>query len=64
MSDKTLLLPAVILSLGLAVLGGGIAYGLMAFKASDKTVTVKGLSMRDVEADLAIWTIRHTATGG
>jgi hypothetical protein len=58
-----LLLSAVILSLGMAVLGGGVAYGLIAFKAADKTVSVKGLATRDVEADLAIWTIRHTATG-
>lgn len=63
MSDKNLLLPAFILAIGMAVLGVGIACGLMAFKASDKTVSVKGLATRDVEADLAIWTIRHTATG-
>lgn len=63
MTSQNLLLPAFILSLGLAALGGGIACGLMAFKAADKTVSVKGLAVRDVEADLAIWTIRHTATG-
>ncbi|HRQ60577.1 MAG TPA: SIMPL domain-containing protein [Alphaproteobacteria bacterium] len=63
MTNQNLLLPAIILSLGLAALGGGVAFGLMAFKASDKTVSVKGLAVRDVEADLAIWTIRHTATG-
>lgn len=63
MKDKSLLLPAFILSLGLCVLGLGVAYGLVAFKAADRTVSVKGLSVRDVEADLAIWQIRHTATG-
>lgn len=63
MSSKALVLSALILSLGLSVLGSGIAYGLIAFKAADKTVSVKGLATRDVEADLAIWNIRHTATG-
>lgn len=63
MADKNLILPAVILSLGMALLGGGIACGLISFKAADKTVSVKGLATRNVEADLAIWTIRHTATG-
>lgn len=58
-----ILLAALILSLGLAALGGGIACGLIAFKAADKTVSVKGLATRDVEADLAIWAIRHAATG-
>lgn len=57
------LLPAFILSLGLCVLGLGVAYGLVAFKAADRTVSVKGLAVKDVEADLAIWQIRHTATG-
>ncbi len=61
--NKTLLLPAVIIAIGLSILGAGVCMGLMAFRASDKTVAVKGLATKDVEADLAIWTIKHTATG-
>ncbi len=53
--------PSIILSAGIAVglllLGLTLARGLVQFRALDRTVDVKGLSEREVLADLAIWPI-------
>jgi hypothetical protein len=43
---------------GLALLGYFIAQGMVSFRALDRTVTAKGLSEREVTADIAIWPIR------
>lgn len=51
----------VLLALGLAVLGYQLADGLLRFKATERTVTVKGLAEREVAADTAIWPIRFNA---
>ncbi len=48
---------------GLITAGWFVQNGLMAFRSADRVVTVKGLAERDVEADLAIWTLNHSATG-
>lgn len=45
------------LVLGLVLLGGILARGLVQFRALERTVEVKGLSEREVMADLAIWPI-------
>ena len=52
-------------ALGLGVLGAGLAIGdgFVEARAPERTVTVKGLAERDVEADLAIWTLSFVATG-
>jgi hypothetical protein len=48
-------LPALILALGI-VLGGWLAgRGIAQVRASDRYVTVKGVSERPIRADLAIW---------
>lgn len=53
--------PSIILSTGIAVglllLGLTLARGFVQFRALDRTVDVKGLSEREVLADLAIWPI-------
>lgn len=36
--------------------------GLQSFRTADRYVTVRGLATKEVEADLAIWAIRHAAT--
>lgn len=36
--------------------------GLQSFRMNDRYVSVRGLATKDVEADLAVWAIRHAAT--
>ena len=56
------------------LLGGLIAAGLvlasaiagwsaLSFKAYERVVSVKGLSEREVKADIAVWPIRFAAAG-
>lgn len=64
MSDRsTVWIPAGLLALG--VLGGGlmVGRGFTASRMSDRFVTVKGVAEREVEADLAVWTIQFSAGG-
>ncbi|HEX2163228.1 MAG TPA: SIMPL domain-containing protein [Thermoanaerobaculia bacterium] len=64
---RSLLVPAAVLglllALGLAAGGALLARGLFAARAADRFVTVKGLSEREVPADLALWPIVFTNTG-
>lgn len=53
----------VLLAVGLAVAGYAVGRGLFAARAAERYVTVRGLSERDVRADLAIWPIVFSATG-
>lgn len=66
-SPATLLVPAAVLglllALGLAAGGFLLARGLFAARAADRFVTVKGLSEREVPADLALWPMVFTNTG-
>ena len=61
------LVPAVIvagvLSVGLIGAGALIGQGVVNARVGDRVVTVRGLSERDVMADLAILPVRFTATG-
>lgn len=52
-----------LLALGLGLGGWAVGRGLFAARASDRFVTVRGLSERDLRADLAIWPIVFNATG-
>ncbi|MBN1828641.1 MAG: SIMPL domain-containing protein [Deltaproteobacteria bacterium] len=45
---------------GLALVGYLLSNGLLQFKSLDRTVAVKGLSEREVAADVAIWPIRYS----
>ena len=49
--------------LGLALLGLILGHAAIEVKEYERTVTVKGLSERDYEADIVIWPIRFTAAG-
>lgn len=64
---RNLLVPALALglcvALGLAIGGFLLARGFYAARAADRFVTVKGLSEREVPADLALWPIVFTNTG-
>jgi hypothetical protein len=53
----------VLLCLGLLGLGFQLGNSLVAFRALERTVTVKGLSEREVDADTAIWPITFNEAG-
>ena len=56
-------IPAALLALGL--FGGGLmaGRGVSEARLGDRFVTVKGVAERDVEADLAVWTLQFSAGG-
>jgi hypothetical protein len=54
---------ALCVGVGLAIGGGLIGQGLVAMKREDRSVSVKGLSEREVQSNLALWNIPYTATG-
>jgi hypothetical protein len=66
-SRRGLLVPALVLglclALGLAAAGMLVGHGLYAARASERFVTVKGLSEREVPADLALWPVVFTVSG-
>jgi uncharacterized protein len=53
----------ICLVMGLGLLGFLLGNALIQFKQSDRTVTVKGLSERESEADIVIWPIQFTTVG-
>ena len=46
---------AIIVGLGIAIAGFFVGDGFFKGRATDRYVTVKGISERDVAADLALW---------
>ena len=57
------LVPSIIIALGLVSIGKGIQWGLSEFKLNRPQVVVKGISERDVIADLASWVVKYQNTG-
>jgi hypothetical protein len=55
-------LAAAVLGCGVALAGGLVGRALYEARATERTVTVKGLAEREVDADLAFWPITFTAT--
>jgi uncharacterized protein len=55
------IIAALILSIGIAVGGYFVGDGLFDFRGSARSVEVRGLSERQVKADIAVWTVRHGA---
>jgi len=58
-----LILGSLILGLGIAGAGFLVGRGFEIGRSTDRYVTVKGLAESLVEADLAVWPLRITATG-
>ncbi len=58
---KNVTAPAVILALGMTLGGGLMGWGFAAGRTADRFVTVKGVTERDVEADLALWPLQIVA---
>ncbi|MBG0777297.1 MAG: SIMPL domain-containing protein [Desulfovibrionaceae bacterium] len=52
-----------LLALGLFLAAGALSNGIVAFKAMDRSVAVKGLAEREVQADLAYWPVSFSVTG-
>jgi hypothetical protein len=52
-----------LLCAGMVILGKFVADGVVMVKSLDRTVTVKGLSEREVPANVAIWPIKFSETG-
>ena len=50
---------AIVMSIAIIVLGSMLPVAVKDFRAFDRTVTVKGLCEREVEADKVIWTINY-----
>lgn len=57
------IIPALILGLAAVISAFLIGQGLRDIKTGDRFVTVKGVAEREVQANLALWPIRFTATG-
>ena len=54
---------ALVIAAGLAAGGWGVGQGLERFRAADRSVTVKGLAEKDVEADYAVWPLGFRRAG-
>ena len=59
-SKVSALVLGVFIFLGLATLGYLLGNAAIKFKEYERTVTVKGLSEREYEADIVIWPIQFT----
>ena len=63
----TKLIPAAVvgglLAVGLIGAGALIGQGVVNARVGDRSVTVRGLAERDVQADLAVLPLRFTASG-
>ncbi len=53
---------ALVLAIGLTVAGWFVGQGFIQGRAADRYVTVKGVSERDVAADVALWPLRFVST--
>ena len=62
-SKQNLLVLGVFIFLGLTSLGYLLGNSAIKYKEYERTVTVKGLSEREFNADIVIWPIQFTAAG-
>ena len=59
-TDRDILRPAIV-ALGITLGGLLVGLGFARGRTADRYVTVKGISEREVKADLAIWPLRLVA---
>jgi hypothetical protein len=62
MRSSVIFVSAIVLGLGIATAGWFVGEGFFKGRSTDRFVTVKGVSERDVRADVALWPIRFVAT--
>ena len=60
---KNYRIEAIIMAIGMLILGFFIYLGLSAFASKDRVVSVRGLAEREVKADHVIWPITYKTTG-
>lgn len=53
---------AIVLAIGIALAGWWVGAGFSKGRAADRYVTAKGLSERDVTADVALWPLQFVST--
>lgn len=63
MNTTERVLTAALLAIGIAAAGFAVSSGLERFRMADRSVTVKGLAEKDVEADFAVWTLGFRRAG-
>jgi hypothetical protein len=59
----SLILAALLIAIGLAASGFFIGEGISGRNSTRRTISVKGLSEREVPASVATWTVGYSATG-
>lgn len=62
-SNRQNILLAIIIALGISIAGWFIGSGFVEARTGDRYVSVKGVSERDVTADMALWPIRFVSAG-
>ncbi len=62
MAASHLVLPSLLLSAGISVAGLAIGRALPQIRPPERTVTVKGIAERDVDANVALWPLQFSAT--
>ncbi|MCI1779632.1 MAG: SIMPL domain-containing protein [Bacteroidales bacterium] len=60
---KSRITEAVILSLGIIIMGMSLRAGINDFKDKERTVSVKGLSVKEVKADKVVWPLIYKLLG-
>ncbi len=62
MNEKWNPLSVILLAVGIALAGWFIGSGFVKSRTANRYVTVKGVSEKDVKADVAFWAIKFSAT--
>lgn len=63
MTDLLKLVGLGLVAIAILVSGFSVKDGLKSFRTGDRVVKVKGLSEKEVIADLGVWSLTHTRTG-
>ncbi len=63
MKQNQIVVPVVIIALSIVIASAFIAFGLFNVTATDRTVTVRGLSEHEYDADFAVWPMKFSVSG-
>ena len=62
-NKRFFIISAAVLAIGIILSGISISFGIKTLKADQRTVSVRGLSEQEVEADMAVWPVTFTISG-